>query len=157
MAATVPDDLPRGLHLLRAGERADAALAGPAAPDQRADTGGMRGGRRAVPRALPAASRGDQRQRAGDDRGGGAHAADRKAGRLQPHAHRVPRRRSAGSHRRGLSVAERYDIEAVRRQYIGTEIPQARGRYPVEYDAIPRHFHMLYNNNPLFLDPEYAK
>ena len=56
-----------------------------------------------------------------------------------------------------MSVAERYDIEAVRRQYIGTEIPQARGRYPVEYDAIRRHCHMVDDNNPLFLDPEYAK
>ena len=54
-------------------------------------------------------------------------------------------------------MAERYDIEAVRRQYIGTEIPQARGRYPVEYDAIRRHCHMVDDNNPLFLDPEYAK
>ena len=54
-------------------------------------------------------------------------------------------------------MAERYDIEAVRRKYIGTEIPQARGRYPVEYDAIRRHCHMVDDNNPLFLDPEYAK
>ena len=54
-------------------------------------------------------------------------------------------------------MAERYDIEAVRRQYIGTEIPQARGRYPVEHDAIRRHCHMVDDNNPLFLDPEYAK
>ncbi len=54
-------------------------------------------------------------------------------------------------------MAQPYDIEAVRRQYIGTEIPAARGRYPVEHDPIRRHCHMVDDNNPLFLDPEYAK
>ncbi len=54
-------------------------------------------------------------------------------------------------------MAEAYDIEAVRQKYIGTEIATARGRYPVEYDAIRRHCHMVDENNPLFLDPEYAK
>ena len=53
-------------------------------------------------------------------------------------------------------MAERYDIQAIREKYIGTEIPQARGRYPVEHDAIRRHCHMVDDNNPLFLDPEYA-
>jgi len=53
-------------------------------------------------------------------------------------------------------VAERYDIQAIREKYIGTEIPQARGRYPVEHDAIRRHCHMVDDNNPLFLDSEYA-
>jgi len=54
-------------------------------------------------------------------------------------------------------VAERYDIEAVRRKYIGIEIAKSRGRYPVEYDPIRRHCHMVDDNNPLFLDPEYAQ
>ena len=54
-------------------------------------------------------------------------------------------------------MAEAYDIEAVRQKYIGTEIATSRGRYPVEYDAIRRHCHMVDDNNPLFLDPEYAK
>src|SRR2546422_3095994 len=50
-----------------------------------------------------------------------------------------------------------YDLEAVRKQYIGFETTLAKGRYPVEYDAIRRHCHMVDDNNPLFLDPEYAK
>ena len=36
-------------------------------------------------------------------------------------------------------MAERYDIEAVRRKYIGIEIAKSRGRYPVEYDPIRPH------------------
>ena len=54
-------------------------------------------------------------------------------------------------------MAEPYDIEAVRKKYIGTEIAKIRGRYPVEYDPIRRHCHMVDDNNPLYLDPEYAK
>jgi acyl dehydratase len=54
-------------------------------------------------------------------------------------------------------VSQQYDIEAVRQKYIGTEIAKARGRFPVEHDAIRRHCHMVDDNNPLFLDPEYAK
>jgi acyl dehydratase len=54
-------------------------------------------------------------------------------------------------------MAEPYNIEAVREKYIGTEMAEARGRYPVEHDAIRRHCHMVDDNNPLFLDPEYAK
>jgi acyl dehydratase len=50
-----------------------------------------------------------------------------------------------------------YDIEEVRRQYIGFETALTKGRYPVECDAIRRHCHMVDDNNPLFLDPEYAK
>jgi acyl dehydratase len=50
-----------------------------------------------------------------------------------------------------------YDIEEVRRKYIGFETVLAKGRYPVEYDPIRRHCHMVDDNNPLFLDPEYAK
>ena len=54
-------------------------------------------------------------------------------------------------------MAQQYDIEAVRRNYIGSEIAKARGRFPVEHDPIRRHCHMVDDNNPLFLDPEYAK
>ena len=54
-------------------------------------------------------------------------------------------------------MAQQYDIEAIRQKYIGTEIAKARGRFPVEYDPIRRHCHMVDDNNPLFLDPNYAK
>ncbi len=54
-------------------------------------------------------------------------------------------------------MAQAYDIDAVRRKYVGTEIAKALGRYPVEYDAIRRHCHMADDNNPLFLDPKYAE
>ena len=54
-------------------------------------------------------------------------------------------------------MAQPYDIEAVRQKYIGTEIAKARGRYPVEYDPIRRHCHMVDDNNPLFLDRDYAE
>ena len=50
-----------------------------------------------------------------------------------------------------------YDIEAVRQKYIGFETAKAKGRYPVEHDAIRRHCHMVDDNNPLFIDPEYTK
>jgi len=53
-------------------------------------------------------------------------------------------------------MADRYDIEAVRQKYIGFETAVVRGRYPVEHDPIRRHCHMVDDNNPLFLDPEYA-
>src|SRR6266511_2074786 len=56
-----------------------------------------------------------------------------------------------------MTDSNAYDIEEVRRKYIGFETATARGRYPVEYDAIRRHCHMVDDNNPLFLDPEYAK
>ncbi len=54
-------------------------------------------------------------------------------------------------------MAEQYDIAAVREKYIGFETATARGRYLVEYDAIRRHCHMVDDNNPLFLDPDYAR
>ena len=54
-------------------------------------------------------------------------------------------------------MAQPYDIDAVRQKYIGTEIAKARGRFPVEHDPIRRDCHMVDDNNPLFLDPEYAK
>jgi len=50
-----------------------------------------------------------------------------------------------------------YDIDAVRKKYIGFETAKARGRYPVEYDAIRRHCHMVDDNNPLFIDLDYAQ
>lgn len=50
-----------------------------------------------------------------------------------------------------------YDIEAVRKQYVGFETALAKGRYPVEHDPIRRHCHMVDDNNPLFLDREYAQ
>lgn len=49
-----------------------------------------------------------------------------------------------------------YDIEAVRRQWKGKKTEVTHGRYPVEYDAIRRHCHMVEDTNPLFLDPEFA-
>jgi acyl dehydratase len=49
-----------------------------------------------------------------------------------------------------------YDIEEVRRKYIGFATAKAQGRYPVEHDPIRRHCHMVEDNNPLFIDPAYA-
>lgn len=49
-----------------------------------------------------------------------------------------------------------YDIEAVRREWIGRATPLRAGRYPVEYDPIRRHCHMVEDRNPLFLDQEFA-
>jgi len=53
-------------------------------------------------------------------------------------------------------VEDAYDIDAVRAEWIGRQTDVAAGRYPVEYDAIRRHCHMVEDRNPLFLDPEYA-
>jgi acyl dehydratase len=50
-----------------------------------------------------------------------------------------------------------YDIEAVRKEWVGKESPVTTGRYPVEYDPIRRHCHMVEDTNPLFLDPDFAK
>ena len=50
-----------------------------------------------------------------------------------------------------------YDLEAVRKEWIGQKTEVAPGRYPVEYDPIRRHAHMVEDRNPLFLDPEAAK
>jgi len=50
-----------------------------------------------------------------------------------------------------------YDIQAVRAEWIGRKTAVIPGRYPVEYDAIRRHCHMVEDRNPLFLDPEYAR
>ena len=40
---------------------------------------------------------------------------------------------------------------------IGRETATAEGRYPVEYDPIRRYCHMTDDDNPLFLDPGYAR
>jgi len=55
-----------------------------------------------------------------------------------------------------VQKAAPYDIEAVRREWIGRESSVTTGRYPVEYDPIRRHCHMVEDSNPLFLDPEFA-
>ena len=55
------------------------------------------------------------------------------------------------------AVASSYNIEQVRKEWIGKKGPRTHGRYPVEYDPIRRHCHMCGSTNPLFLDPEYAK
>ena len=52
---------------------------------------------------------------------------------------------------------EKYDIEQVRKEWIGKKTPRQDGRYPVEYDPIRRHEHMCRDKNPLFLDPEWCK
>lgn len=50
-----------------------------------------------------------------------------------------------------------YDIEAVRKEWVGRQSEVTTGRYPVEHDPIRRHCHMVEDRNPLFLDPEFAK
>jgi acyl dehydratase len=49
-----------------------------------------------------------------------------------------------------------YDIDAVRSQWIGKASEKTRGRYPVEFDPIRRHCHMVEDTNPIFLDPDVA-
>ncbi|MCB1843157.1 MAG: MaoC family dehydratase N-terminal domain-containing protein [Halioglobus sp.] len=49
-----------------------------------------------------------------------------------------------------------YDLDAVRAEWCGKLLSEARGRYPVEYDPIRRHCHMVGDLNPLFLDPDTA-
>ena len=49
-----------------------------------------------------------------------------------------------------------YDIDAVRAEWIGKTDEKKQGRYPVEYDSIRRHCHMVEDLNPLFLDPDYG-
>ena len=56
-----------------------------------------------------------------------------------------------------VRVAGSYDIDAVRREWIGRSSAVERGRYPVEYDSIRRHCHMVEDLNPLFLDPDYGE
>jgi N-terminal half of MaoC dehydratase len=48
-----------------------------------------------------------------------------------------------------------YDIEAVRREFIGRTSPKRRAKYPVEHEPIRRHCIMVGNDNPLYLEPGY--
>lgn len=50
-----------------------------------------------------------------------------------------------------------YDIDKIRKEWIGKETALVVGRYPVEYDPIRRYCHMVGDLNPLHLDPEFAK
>ncbi len=54
-------------------------------------------------------------------------------------------------------VNESYDIEAIKAEWIGKKTEKTTGRYPVEYDPIRRHCHMVEDTNPLFLDPDAGK
>ena len=51
-----------------------------------------------------------------------------------------------------------YDLDAVRAEWIGKVLSPSTSaaRYPVEYDPIRRHCHMVGDTNPLFLDPVEA-
>ncbi|MSP41969.1 MAG: hypothetical protein EXR08_01155 [Alphaproteobacteria bacterium] len=49
-----------------------------------------------------------------------------------------------------------YDIEAVRRDFIGRTSPKRRAKYAVEHEPIRRHCIMVGNDNPLYLEPGYA-
>jgi acyl dehydratase len=49
-----------------------------------------------------------------------------------------------------------YDLDAVRAEWIGKVVGTSEARYPVEYDPIRRHCHMVGDTNPLFLDPVAA-
>jgi acyl dehydratase len=53
-------------------------------------------------------------------------------------------------------VGTPYDLEKVRTEWVGKKTDPLKGRYPVEYDPIRRHCHMVDDTNPLFLDPGYA-
>ncbi len=55
-----------------------------------------------------------------------------------------------------VKVPEPYDVEAVRKEWVGRTGGKVPGRYPVEHDPIRRHCHMVDDTNPLFLDPEFA-
>lgn len=49
-----------------------------------------------------------------------------------------------------------YDIEVVRAAWVGKSLGGSEGRYPVEYDPIRRHCHMVQDTNPLYVDPGAA-
>lgn len=49
-----------------------------------------------------------------------------------------------------------YDIEAVRRDWIGRTSAKKRAKYPVEHEPIRRHCLMVGNENPLFIEPGYV-
>ena len=52
---------------------------------------------------------------------------------------------------------ENYDLEKVRKEWLGEKAPKQVGRYPVEHDPIRRHEHMTRGKNPMFLDPDWCK
>ena len=56
-----------------------------------------------------------------------------------------------------VSSRDTYDLEKVRKEWIGKSTELVKGRYPVEYDPIRRHCHMVDDRSALFLDPEYAR
>ena len=56
-----------------------------------------------------------------------------------------------------MKIEGPYDIEAVRREWVGRTSGVVEGRYPVEYDPIARHCQMVEDANPLFLDPDFAR
>ena len=45
-----------------------------------------------------------------------------------------------------------FDIARVKAQWEGFETPRTPGRFPVEFDPIRRHCHMVDDQNPLFLE-----
>jgi acyl dehydratase len=49
-----------------------------------------------------------------------------------------------------------YDMDAVRATWVGKSLGGSVGRYPVEYEPIRRHCHMVQDANPLYLDRDYA-
>jgi acyl dehydratase len=49
-----------------------------------------------------------------------------------------------------------FDVDQVRRDWVGRTVASSSGRYPVEHDPIRRYCHMVGDTNPLFLDPEAA-
>ena len=51
----------------------------------------------------------------------------------------------------------REEILEYAQKRVGMETAPVKGRYPVEYDPIRRYCHMINDDNPLFLDSEYAK
>ena len=54
------------------------------------------------------------------------------------------------------STGDSYNIDEVKANWIGKKTEVSTGRYPVEYDPIRRHCHMVEDDNPLFLDPHIA-
>ncbi len=53
--------------------------------------------------------------------------------------------------------ASQFDIEKIRKEYIGRKGQRIDGAYPVEHDPIRRHEHMCGGKNPVFMDPEFGK
>jgi acyl dehydratase len=52
---------------------------------------------------------------------------------------------------------DEFDIDRIRKEYVGRKGTRSYGLYPVEHDPIRRHEHMCYGKNPLFIDPEYGR